>query len=141
MFCFIHYWKKKLKLDWLQISADRKTYLMSQIASLYSRQTVFLKFIFIYKCYLSFILHFFQKLTYVKTSFLGYCAFSNIRTAVKLFAAVLQIKEAKIIVVEDSGHKCVCNNSTLESENLKDLFCKSYILRSQSTLSRKIKIH
>ena len=56
---------------------------------------------------------------------------SFLRTAVKLFAAVLQIKEAKIIVVEDSGHKCVtnvCNNSVRESENLKDLFCKSYIL-------------
>ena len=33
------------------------------------------------------------------TSALGYCAFSNLRTAVKLFAAVLQIKEAKVIVV------------------------------------------
>ena len=71
---------------------------------------------------------FFQNLTYVTTSVLGYCAFSNLRTAVKLFAAVLQIKEAKIIVVEDSGHKCTCNNSTRESENLQNFFCKSYIL-------------
>ena len=55
-------------------------------------------------------------------------AVSNLRTAVKLFAAVLEIKEAKIIVVEDSGHKCTCNNSTRESENLKNFFCKSYIL-------------
>ena len=62
------------------------------------------------------------------TSILGYCVFSNLRAAAKLFAAVLQIKEAKIIVVEDSGHKYTCNNSTRESENLKDLFCKSYIL-------------
>ena len=38
---------------------------------------------------------------------------SNLRTVVKLFAAVLQIKEAKIIVVEDSGHKCICNVKTL----------------------------
>ena len=75
-----------------------------------------------------FILHFFQQLIYVTSLVLGCCAFSNLRTAVKLFAAVLQIKEAKIIVVEDSGHKCTCNNSTRESENLKDLFCKSYIL-------------
>ena len=51
------------------------------------------------------------------TSVLGYCAFSNLRTAVKLFA-VLQIKEAKIIAVEDSDHKCVYINSTRESENL-----------------------
>ena len=29
---------------------------------------------------------------------------------------------------KDSGHKCICNNSTHESENLQDLFCKSYIL-------------
>ena len=58
-------------------------------------------------------------------SVLGYCAFSNLMTAVKLFAAVLQIKEAKIIVAEDSGHKCTCNISTRESENLKDLFCTS----------------
>ena len=36
-----------------------------------------------------------------------------------LFAADLQIKEAKIIVVEDSGRKCVCNNSTPESEKNK----------------------
>ena len=43
---------------------------------------------------------FFQNLTYVTTSVLGYCAFSNLRTAVKLFAEVLQIKETKIIVVE-----------------------------------------
>ena len=71
---------------------------------------------------------FFQKPTYSTTSFLDYRAFSNLRTVVKLFAAVLQIKEAKIIVVEDSGHKCTCNNSTHESKNLKDLFCKSYIL-------------
>ena len=49
------------------------------------------------------MLHFFQKLTYVTRSVLGYCAFSNLRTAVKLFAAVIQIKEAKIIIVEDSG--------------------------------------
>ena len=48
---------------------------------------------------------FFKKLTYVTTSVLGHCAFSNLRTRVKLFAAVLQIKEAKIIVVEYSGHK------------------------------------
>ena len=41
-------------------------------------------------------------------------------TAVKLFAAVLQIKEARIIVVEDSGHKFTCNSFTRESENLKD---------------------
>ena len=41
------------------------------------------------------------------------------------FAAVLQIKEAKIIVAEDSGHKCTGNISTRESENLKDLFCTS----------------
>ena len=58
-----------------------------------------------------------SKLTYVTRSVLGYCAFSNLRTAVKLFAAVLQIKEAKIIVVEDSGHKCICNNSSREVEN------------------------
>ena len=69
---------------------------------------------------------FFQKLTYVTTSVLGYCNFSNLRTAVR--TAVLQIREAKIIAVEDSGHKCVCNNSTRERENLIDLFCKSYIL-------------
>ena len=74
------------------------------------------------------MLYFFQKLTYVTTSVLGYCAFSNLRTAAKLFAAVLQMKEAKIIVVEDSGRKCTRNNSTRKSENLKDLFCKSYIL-------------
>ena len=67
-----------------------------------------------------FILHIFQKLTYLTTSVFGYYVFSNLRTAVKLFAAVLRIKEAKIIVVEDSGHKCTCNNSTRESENLKD---------------------
>ena len=69
------------------------------------------------------MLHFFQKLIYMTTSVLGYCAFSNLRTAVKVFAAVFQIKEAKIIVVEDIGHKCTCNNSTGESENLKDFFC------------------
>ena len=67
---------------------------------------------------LNFILHNFQKLTYMATSVLGYCAFSNLRTAVKLSAAVLQIKKAKTIVVEDIGHKCVCINSTRESENL-----------------------
>ena len=70
---------------------------------------------------------FFQKITYVATSVLGYCGFSNLMTPVKLFAAVLHIKEAKTIVVEDSGPKCTCNNSTRESENLKDLFCKRYI--------------
>ena len=74
------------------------------------------------------MLHFFQKLTCVTTSVLGYCDFSNLRIAVKLFVAVLQIKEAKIIAVEDGGHKCTCNNSTRESENLMDLFCESYIL-------------
>ena len=63
--------------------------------------------------------HFLKKLTYVTTSVLGYCAFLNLRTAVKLLAAVLQIKEAKIIVVKDSGHKCTCNNPTRESENLE----------------------
>ena len=70
---------------------------------------------------------FFQILTYVTASVLGYYASSNLRTVVKLFAGVLQIKEAKIIAVEDSGYKCTCNNSTRESENLKDFFCKSYI--------------
>ena len=73
-------------------------------------------------------LFFFQKLTYVATSVLGYCGFSNLMTSVKFFAAVLHIKEAKTIVVEDSGPKCTCNNSTRESENLKDLFCRSYTL-------------
>ena len=47
----------------------------------------------------------------------------------KLFAAMRQIKEAKIIVIEGSGHKCVCNNSIRESENLKYLFCKNDILK------------
>ena len=60
-----------------------------------------------------------QKLTNVTTSVLGYCAFSNLRPAVKLFAAILQIKGTKIIVVEDRGHKCACNNSTRESGNIK----------------------
>ena len=73
-------------------------------------------------------LFFFQKLTDVATSVLGYCGFSNLMTSVKFFAAVLHIKEAKTIVVEDSGPKCTCNNSTRESENLKDLFCRSYTL-------------
>ena len=68
------------------------------------------------------MLYFFQKLTYVTTSVLGYCAFSNLRTAVKPFVAVYKIKEAKIIAVEDSGHKCTCNNPA------NDLLCKSYIL-------------
>ena len=54
--------------------------------------------------------------------------YSSLRTVVKLFAAVPQIKETKIIVIEDSGHKCTCNNFTRESKNLNDLFCKSYIL-------------
>ena len=71
---------------------------------------------------------FFSKLTYVTTSALSYCVFSNLRTAVKFFAAVLQIQESKVIVAEDSGHKCTCNNSARETENLKDLFCKSHIL-------------
>ena len=33
MSCFIHHWKNKLKLDWVHISADRKTYLVSLIES------------------------------------------------------------------------------------------------------------
>ena len=37
---------------------------------------------------------------------------------VKVFAAVFQIKEAKIIVIEDTGHKCTSSNPTRESENL-----------------------
>ena len=37
----------------------------------------------------------------------------------KLFDAVLLIKEAKFIVVEDSGHKCTCNNSTREAKTLR----------------------
>ena len=32
MFCFIHHWRNKLKLDWVYISADIKTYLVSLIA-------------------------------------------------------------------------------------------------------------
>ena len=76
----------------------------------------------------NFILHFFQKLTYIATSILNYCIFSTLRTAVKLFAAIHQIKQAKIIVIEGSAHKSVCKNSTRESENLKHLFCKNYIL-------------
>ena len=61
------------------------------------------------------------------TLVLGYCAFLSLKTEVKLFAAVLQIKEAKIVVVEDTGRKCTCNNSFRVCENLKDFFCKSYI--------------
>ena len=118
MFCFIHYWKNKLRLDWVHISADRQTYLMSLIASLvFKANSIFEVYFYIMLifCYdflyknLNFILHFFQKLTHVTTSVLGCCAFSNLRTAMKLFIVVLQIKEAKIIVVEDSGQKCVSN--------------------------------
>ena len=47
MFCFVHHWKNKLKLDWVHISANRNTYLVSLIASLVFKETVFLKFIFI----------------------------------------------------------------------------------------------
>ena len=72
-------------------------------------------------------MYFFQKLTYMTTSVLRYYAFSSLKTAMKLFAAVLQIKEAKVIVVEDTGHKCTCNNFTRKSENLENFFCKSYI--------------
>ena len=36
----------------------------------------------------------------------------------KLFAAVLQIKQAKAIVIEDSSHKYTCNDPTRESEKL-----------------------
>ena len=43
----------------------------------------------------------------------------------KLFATVLQIKEAKIIVVEDSGHRATYNNSTRASKNRKDLSVKA----------------
>ena len=52
------------------------------------------------------------------TSGLGYCAFSNLSKAVKLFAAVLQIKQAKTIVIEDSSHKYTCNDPTREIEKL-----------------------
>ena len=34
MFCLVHQWKNKSKLHWVHISADRKTYLVSLIASL-----------------------------------------------------------------------------------------------------------
>ena len=128
MFCFIHHWKNKLKIDWVHIFAGKKTYLMSLIALLvFKVNSIFEVYCYI-KMLSKFHASFFQKLTYVTTSVLGCCAFSNLRTTLKLFAAVLQIKKAKIIVEWDSGHKCICNNSIRESQNLKDLFCKSYIL-------------
>ena len=36
----------------------------------------------------------------------------------KLFAAVLQVNQANIIVIEDSSHKYTCNDPTRESEKL-----------------------
>ena len=128
MFCFIHHEKNKLKIDRVHISAYKKTYLGSLIASLVFKANGIFEVYFYIKMLSKFHKLFFQKLTYVTTSVLDYCAFSNLKTVVKLFATVLQIKEAKIIVVEDSRHKCTFNNSTRESENLKDLFCKRYIL-------------
>ena len=42
MFCFFIHWRNKLKLDWVHISADRKTYLMPLIASLvYKANSIF----------------------------------------------------------------------------------------------------
>ena len=117
---------KKTNFDWVHLSADRKTYLVPLSASLAFEANVIFEVYFYIKMLSKFHI-FFQKLTYVITSVLGYCAFSNLRTTVKLFAGVLQIKETKIIVVEDSGHKCTSNNSTRESENFRDFFCKSYI--------------
>ena len=128
MFCFVNHWKNKLKLDWVHISADRKTYLVSLIASSVFLANGAFEVYFYIKMLSKFILHFFQQLIYVTSLVLGCCTFSNLRTAVKLFAAVLWIKETNVIVVEDSSHKCICNNSTRENENLKDLFRKSYIL-------------
>ena len=98
---------------------------MSLIASLVFKASGIFEVYFYIKVLSKFYTSFFQKLTYVTASVLRCCAFSNLRAAVKLFAAVLQIKEAKVIVVEDIGHKFTCNNSTPENENLKDLFSKS----------------
>ena len=116
MFCFVHHWKHKSKLDWVHISADRKTYLVSLIASLVFNANGIFEVYFYIKMLSKFCASFFSK------------PYSSLRTVVKLFAAVPQIKETKIIVIEDSGHKCTCNNFTRESKNLNDLFCKSYIL-------------
>ena len=41
MFCFVHHWKNKLKLDWVHISADSKTYLVSLIPSLVFKANVY----------------------------------------------------------------------------------------------------
>ena len=120
--------ENKIKLDWVHISADRETYLMSLTALFVFKANGILEVYFYIKMPSKFHTLFFSKLTYVTTSVLGYCVFLNLRTVVKLFAAFLQIKEAKIIVIEGSGHKCTSNNSTRESYNLKDLFCQSYIL-------------
>ena len=93
---------------------------MSLIASLVFKANGIFEVYFYIKMLSKFHTSFFPK-TYVRDN-LGP---SNLRTAVELFAAVLRIKEAKIIVVEESGQKCTCNNSTCESENLKDFSVKA----------------
>ena len=72
---------------------------MSLITSLAFKANGIFEVYFYVKMLSKFHTSFFQKRTYVTTSDLGYCVFSNLRVAVKLFAAVLQIKEAKIIVI------------------------------------------
>ena len=125
-FLFYSSLKKQINLDWVHLSADRKTYLVSLSALLVFKANGIFEVYFYIKMLSKFHV-FFPNLTYMTTSVLRYCAFSSLKTAMKLFAAVLQIKEAKVIVVEDTDHKCTCNNFTRKSENLDNFFCKSYI--------------
>ena len=66
MFRFIHHWKNKLKLDWVYISADRKTYLVSLIALLAFKANGIFEVYFYVKMLSKFLTLFFFSKTYLR---------------------------------------------------------------------------
>ena len=61
IFCFIHHLKNKLKLDWVYVSTDRKTYLVSLIASLVFKANSIFEVCFYVKMLSKFHASFFSK--------------------------------------------------------------------------------
>ena len=120
--------KKQIKTYWAHVPADRKTYLVSLIASLIFKANVIFEVYFYIKILSKFHTSFFSK-PYLRDN-LGprLLWLFELKDSSEAFCCSPSDQRSKNHCRRRYCSHCTCNNSARESENLKDLFCKSYIL-------------
>ena len=117
MFWFIHHWKNKLKVDWVYISAEWKTYLVSLIASLVFKANGIFEVCFCIEMLSKFHTSLFSTTNLRDSLGPRLLWFFELKDSSKTFCCSPADQRSKDHCRR--RYKCTCNNSTRESETLR----------------------